>query len=88
MSQAFDVAVPPPAAKAAPPPPANHGQCMICLSQIGGGDAHALDCDHVFHADCLKSLANCVRLATATRRSAVVACPLCRRVKRTEMDMT
>jgi hypothetical protein len=81
-------AAPPPAAKAAPPPPANHGQCMICLSQIGGGDAHALDCDHVFHADCLKSLANCVRLATATRRSAVVACPLCRRVKRTEMDMT
>ena len=86
--ESSDDAPPPPAAKAAPPPPANHGQCMICLSQIGGGDAHALDCDHVFHADCLKSLANCVRLATATRRSAVVACPLCRRVKRTEMDMT
>jgi len=46
-------------------------------------DAFALDgCGHAFHKDCLRGLAGAVRLSAATRRSAVVSCPLCRTVTR------
>lgn len=58
--------------------------CAICLSMIHD-DEHVLDCDHGFHSTCIKSLAGAVRLASRTRLSAAISCPLCRRVSRSAL---
>ena len=64
-------------------PAAPDASCVICMSPMDADDAFALDgCGHAFHKDCLRGLAGAVRLSAATRRSAVVSCPLCRTVTR------
>ena len=76
----------------APPPPtpvrvAPTEPCAICMSMIAAEDAHELVCGHAFHTDCLRQMADVVRIATATRRSLGVSCPLCRRMTRAEVGV-
>ena len=59
--------------------------CAICMSMIDAEDAHWLECGHAFHTDCLRQMADVVRIATATRRALGVSCPLCRKVTRAEV---
>ena len=66
------------------PPPRPTGPCAICMSTIDD-DAHVLLCGHAFHTNCLRDLADHVRLSSATRRSLAVSCPLCRKVTRAEV---
>ena len=80
----------PPAPPAPPPPPqrvAPTEPCAICMSMIAAEDAHELECGHAFHTDCLRQMADVVRIATATRRSLGDSCPLCRRVTRAEVGV-
>jgi len=67
-----------------PPSPRPTGPCAICMSTIEDG-AHVLECGHAFHTNCLRDLADHVRLSSATRRSLAVSCPLCRKVTRAEV---
>jgi hypothetical protein len=83
---------PTPQTRAPPPPPpptpvrvAPTEPCAICMSMIDAEDAHELVCGHAFHTDCLRQMADVVRIATATRRSLGVSCPLCRKVTRAEV---
>ena len=69
-----------------PPPPRPTGPCAICMSTIEDG-AHVLQCGHAFHASCLRDMSDVVRIASATRRSRGVACPLCRKVTRAEVGV-
>jgi len=69
-----------------PPPPRPTGPCAICMSTIDDG-AHVLQCGHAFHASCLRDMSDVVRIASATRRSRGVACPLCRKVTRAEVGV-
>ena len=73
---------PPPPRRVAPTEP-----CAICMSMIAAEDAHELVCGHAFHTDCLRQMADVVRIATATRRSLGVSCPLCRKVTRAEVGV-
>ena len=70
-----------------PPPPrvAPTSPCAICMSTITVEDAHQLQRGHAFHTECLRDLADHVRLSSATRRSLAVSCPLCRKVTRAEV---
>ena len=82
----------PPAPAPPPPPPtpmrvAPSEPCAICMSMIAAEDAHELECGHAFHTDCLRQMADVVRIATATRRSLGVSCPLCRKVTRAEVGV-
>ena len=80
----------PPAPSPPPPTPvrvAPTEPCAICMSMIAAEDAHELVCGHAFHTDCLRQMADVVRIATATRRSLGVSCPLCRRMTRAEVGV-
>ena len=84
---------PAPQTRAPPPPPpptpvrvAPTEPCAICMSTIDDG-AHVLQCGHAFHASCLRDMSDVVRIASATRRSRGVACPLCRKVTRAEVGV-
>ena len=65
--------------KTPPPPPPPAEECPICLDVLD--DASALDCGHRFHAGCIREVI-AASASTATRGSARVECPMCRRVTR------
>jgi len=65
--------------KTPPPPPPSAEECPICLDVLD--DASALDCGHRFHAGCIREVI-AASASTATRGSARVECPMCRRVTR------